>query len=614
MTKRTKTLKIICLVSIIILILTSIFLIYTIYLYNGIENFLRLMLSLGILLFINIIIGTIYLSMKYYKFKCFIVSNIVSLLFSVLFTILSLFLYTAYSKLDNLHENVLMNKTILISKNISCDIDKIIDKKIGIVEDKTNIEGNILPLEVIKKYKLKDKNEIIEFSGLLELMNALYKEKVDFIFVPNNYIDLFKTTDAYKDIKKETDIVYKYKKKVKKNKEDFIVNKDKTDKLKPVTILLLGIDSADDGIETSSSFNSDTIMLITFNPITLNATMFSIPRDTYVTMACGNKKAKINHAAWGGTNCVVKTVELLTGLKIDYYAKINFKGVVDLVDILGGITVDVPVPDFEEGYCLEDSHRVYKNVCLTPGIQRLDGEHALALSRVRKAFKLGDFKRGQNQQLVVEGLINELKNVKSAKKVYKILDTISRNIDTNMTTDEILSYYNVGKRLLFSNGNNIFNIQKTWLRGYDLNIYDTNTGNYFYTFQYYQSSLDDIIDAMKINLGQKEKEIVKEISFSLNDLYEKKVIGNDFYAETKLELVPNFLEGYTLNDILLWGQLHNININKEYISSGEQYNSMYPDGKILSQSVHEGVLVSDIKEITIYIIKKEELELPILED
>ena len=103
----------------------------------------------------------------------------------------------------------------------------------------------------------------------------------------------------------------------------------------PFTVLLLGVDSEYDGLSNNAAFNGDSIMLLTFNPKTLSATIFSIPRDTYVPIACNNNKSnKINSAAGYGTKCMIDTIQNLIDINIDYYVKINFKGVVDLVEAL----------------------------------------------------------------------------------------------------------------------------------------------------------------------------------------------------------------------------------------------------------------------------------------
>ena len=365
---------------------------------------------------------------------------------------------------------------------------------------------------------------------------------------------------------------------------------------KPFTILLLGIDSEGQGIKEASSFNGDTIMLVSFDPVTLNATIFSIPRDTYVKMACGGRLNKINAASWGGTSCMVKTVQDLTGINVDYYAKINFKGVVDLVNVLGGVTVNVPI-----SFCEQNSNREFGDalICLEPGVQKLDGEQALAFARHRHSLPLGDFQRAQHQQMIVEAMIQSMKSVRSVNDFYSILNAISNNIDTNMSTNEMLSFYNVAKNLLIKSGDVNLNITKTYLTGYDLYVY--NGSGKAYTFQYYKQSLADIVKAMNITLGKEKKEEIKDFTFDLNEPYEKKVIGKTYYNETRKQVVPDFTL-MSVSEAKSWGNNNGITINiNETISESEEYT----DGQITSQSVHDGVLTEEAgSSITVTVIKK----------
>ena len=175
----------------------------------------------------------------------------------------------------------------------------------------------------------------------------------------------------------------------------------------------MGVDSEKDGLKANQAFNGDTLMLVTFNPKTLNATMFSIPRDTWVPIACNNNREnKINSSAAYGSSCVIKTIQNLTGINIDYYAKVNFKGVVDLVNALGGVTVEVERPDFwyhENGkvnqnkVCEQDSNRRFGKdiVCMDLGLQTLNGEQALAYARCRHLYAISDIARNQHQQQIV---------------------------------------------------------------------------------------------------------------------------------------------------------------------------------------------------------------------
>ena len=575
------------------------FTIYSLYLLKGIETFYRIMVIIILLLFTILFDYSLIDSAKRQKKKKFITFTILSILMSIICGIVAYLILTVYSKLNDFSTDEVKYHTSLISlKDLGNKIDKIKDIKIGMISDEEDIEGYILPNELITQYKLKDKNEIKEYSDTITLMTALNNGEIDAIFISSNYQNMFKSIENFdKDTK--IYLIHEYGKNYKKlNTEEDIISTG-TKITKPFTILLLGIDSEEASIKSSSSFNGDTIMLISFDPETLHATMFSIPRDTYVRMACGGNLTKINAAAWGGTKCMVKTVENFTGLTIDYYAKINFRGVIDLVDVLGGITVDVPID-----FCESNEDRMEGpgyEICLNKGVQVLNGKQALALARHRKTLPLGDFQRGQNQQLVVEGMINQAKTIRNVNDLYKILDTISDNIDLSMTTEELLSFYNIAKSLMVKGGDVNLNITKTFLTGYDLTVYES--WGYTYTFQNYQQSLDSIIKAMKINLGQIEQEEIKKMNFSINTPYEKEIVGYKYYSEARKTLMPDLI-GSTLSYAQSWASSVGRSIQVNEIESSD---TNYVDGQIINQSVHDRVIIDKIPStITVDVIRLKE--------
>ncbi len=107
--------------------------------------------------------------------------------------------------------------------------------------------------------------------------------------------------------------------------------------MRPVNVLLIGVDE-----RKNDPGRADAIMLLSFNPKTKKATSLSIPRDMQVTLADG-AKTKINHTyAYGGVEETIETVEQTFDVKIPYYAKINMEGLIELVDAVGGVTVDNP--------------------------------------------------------------------------------------------------------------------------------------------------------------------------------------------------------------------------------------------------------------------------------
>lgn len=586
--------KIISYIVLVMLLISLGFLIYNMSLLGKIETFYRVMGSL-LLVLISILLGySLVEGAKHNKVKKVIISSVISILLSVILFVVSSLIYKAYKELDNMNKDELTYTTIMLSKS-EAKLDLINGKKIGVISDKEDISNYILPMEVIDKNNLKTNNEIVEYSDLVTLMSALINDEVDFIFISNDYKSKFALVEGYTEDTKLYEITV-YKKNYQKAHVEKDTISDKTEVTKPFTILLLGIDSEGQGIKESSSFNGDTIMLVSFDPVTLNATIFSIPRDTYVKMACGGRLNKINAASWGGTSCMVKTVQDLTGINVDYYAKINFKGVVDLVNVLGGVTVDVPI-----SFCEQNSNREFGDalICLEPGVQKLDGEQALAFARHRHSLPLGDFQRAQHQQMIVEAMIQSMKSVRSVNDFYSILNAISNNIDTNMSTNEMLSFYNVAKNLLIKSGDVNLNITKTYLTGYDLYVY--NGSGKTYTFQYYKQSLADIVKAMNITLGKEKKEEIKEFTFDLNEPYEKEVIGKTYYNETRKQVVPDFTL-MSVSEAKSWASANGITINvNETTSESEEYS----DGQITSQSVHEGVLAEEAgSNITITVIKK----------
>lgn len=192
------------------------------------------------------------------------------------------------------------------------------------------------------------------------------------------------------------------------------------------SVLLLGLDNR----ENNDTGRTDTLIVATFNKETNQVSLVSIPRDSYVAINNDGNRFfdKINHAySYGGVDLTIETVENLFDIPIDYYATINFKGVRDLVDALGGIEVDVliPVSGSETG-----------NVNLKPGVQTLNGKEALAYVRMRKQDPEGDIGRTKRQQQVVESIVSAAADIDSLGQIADILGTIRKNVRTNMTLME----------------------------------------------------------------------------------------------------------------------------------------------------------------------------------
>ncbi len=209
----------------------------------------------------------------------------------------------------------------------------------------------------------------------------------------------------------------------------------KWDGTKRVTMLIMGLDYRDWEAQEAYS-RTDTMMLLTIDPVAKTAGMLSIPRDLWAAIP-GFNPAKINTAHYfgdlykypgGGPALAVKTVENVIGVPIDYYARIDFNTFVDFIDLIGGIKVDVT-----ETIELEVIGKQVDPI-LEPGRYTLDGRLALAYARNRHTGG-GDFDRARRQQQVIMGIRDRLLNPKVWKPLLQNASTIYAEFSSGITTN-----------------------------------------------------------------------------------------------------------------------------------------------------------------------------------
>ena len=217
-----------------------------------------------------------------------------------------------------------------------------------------------------------------------------------------------------------------------------------------ITILIIGLDARDLEAKTEAS-RSDTMLLLTLDPISKTAGMLSVPRDMWVNIPPPvNKYAKINTAYYlgdllklpgGGPAMAVKTVQSFLGVPIQYYAQIDFQAFEKFIDTIGGINVTVsqemdidPLGKTKDG----KSNTIH----LVPGRVHLDGPAALGFARNRHDLTGGDFDRASNQQEVIMGIREKILRVNMlptlVSKAAQIYQDLSNGIHTNLTLDQVI--------------------------------------------------------------------------------------------------------------------------------------------------------------------------------
>lgn len=597
----------------IILTASSVYLLYALSLLTGIENKIRFILTLMILL-LWIGFGLGYLKTLIRRKGKYYLYIPITVLYVMILCFMGHYIIKTYRVVDRMstNRNYYYSSFVVLKENKAQQLGDFQGKSIGILGDSTSIDGNQIPKEVIEKKNLKQ--EIKEYENYVTLIQALYDGEVDGAFLPGGYVTLFQNTEGYNfgNIASDTKVIFKQQKEVKNQS----TNKNASLK-EPFTVLLTGVDSEREDI-SNSAFNGDSLMLITFNPTTLNTTILSIPRDSFVPIACvsGNPRSKITHAASYGQQCMIDTIQNYTGIHIDYYVKMNFKGVVKLVDTLGGVDIDVPF-----AFCEQNSNREWgeNTIYVEKGFQTLNGEQALAFARHREDVWsrhfcpkkyigqgiVNDFVRGQHQQLVVRALLNKLKSVRSLDTLYQLLDTVSNSMETNMTTSQILSLYNVGKDILAkSSGENVedlLGIHKLYLSGADATIYDPLVNASVYEYLVYEDSLAEVVQAMKKNLGLEETVIEKEFSFDIDEPYEEFVPGQSGnYTILPKGNIPDFI-GDTEAQARSYARRYGISLSFQYVTSGKG-----TVGTVISQSVKAGTSIQKAGTVKLTILQKKE--------
>jgi LCP family protein required for cell wall assembly len=279
----------------------------------------------------------------------------------------------------------------------------------------------------VEKALNKKVNVDIEYKdSLYDLLNSLTADEDLVVYVNSgNYEVMVQNNEGYsKKVRILETIEIKTKKDVKNSKID--VSED------PFVILINGIDTRSDYLPSRSL--SDVNMLMAINPNTHQILLLSIPRDYYITVPnTGGAKDKLTHTGTiGGVDTTIEALEDEFGIKISYYARVNFNFVTNLVDAVGGIDI---YNDQSYGFtCWTDSGCYYE-----PGVTYgVSGRCALAFARERYAYETGDRHRIQNQQQVLENLFHKIASSKTLISSYSdILNALSGTFETNLSNEDI---------------------------------------------------------------------------------------------------------------------------------------------------------------------------------
>ncbi len=432
------------------------------------------------------------------------------------------------------------------------------------------------------------------YANYVEAYNALLNGDVDAIALDAGGISMIE--QVYPDVTDQIRSIVSYQRIVHATASDDKANLS----TEPFTLLINGVDIRNGNLNEAA--NADVIMLATFNPQTMKLSLNSIPRDTYIPVTCQGQRDKITHSGSGGINCTIESIENAFDIKIDYYVKLNFYAVVDLVDAIGGIDVDVPITFTEQ-----DSHDNADAIHLEAGEnQHLNGEEALALARHRKTLLRGDIDRGINQQIVIEGILRKLASGKIVTSVDSLLSVVGDNVQTNMSPQNMYSLFslltNLGSNSRYGDMSAL-NIQSHTLEGTDL--YKTESwsgGQEIYYFVPNESSINATTLEIKRIIGEEPYPLpTSKFSFNANVPYEKadidldELVYDNAGSSRRTLTVPDF-EGDTYADVRRWCSNNETTVGSAYAITCEYRTTdgteLNDDSRYESGSVEAGEVLS----------------------
>lgn len=324
---------------------------------------------------------------------------------------------------------------------------------------------------------LESEIQLVECEDIQAQAAALLAGETGAIIYNEGYTGMLE--EAIEGYPEKVKIIYRYE--IKKEIENS--KSEKVDTAKSTfSVYISGIDVYGP-IETNS--RSDVNIIVTVNPETRQILLTTTPRDFYVPIPgiSGGQRDKLTHAGIYGVDASISTLESLYDTTIPFYLRVNFTSLIDIVDALGGVDV----------YSQYSFTTLHGSMVVHEGMNHFNGEQALYFSRERYSLPGGDNQRGKNQQAVIVAMIKKMISPQILMSAGSILDSVSGNVDTNMSQEQIQKLI---KTQLNEGGSwNIYSVAATGTG--DSNSCYSSGSRMLYVMNPNQESVNNIINLMR---------------------------------------------------------------------------------------------------------------------
>lgn len=369
----------------------------------------------GLLVLISIVNASLILTKKNSKKR--VIGSLLTILYIIILILGIVYLLNTIGFLKRLgfSNYKTENYSVLVLKETGIDdLNDLKGKMVGSLEFST--DGLKKAKEKLDK-KVEVNLETYKDASLLKI--AFLNSKVDSILIENSVLSILNEEDNFS---------YKYK-----VIYEFSVDVETEDITKNVDITKDAFNIYISGIDTygaiSSVARSDVNMILSVNPKTKKILITSIPRDYYLKLATKGEYDKFTHSGIYGVEESVKTLEEFLDIKINYYIKVNFTSMINVIDALGGVNVYS-----EYSFVSIDNYEYNK------GYNEVKGEKALSFVRERQAFVNGDRIRVMNQAAMVRAMIDKAISPAIITNYNSLLKSLSDAFITNISKESLTSF------------------------------------------------------------------------------------------------------------------------------------------------------------------------------
>lgn len=351
----------------------------------------------------------------------FIIGIIWMIIWLLLYTAAGYYLYQTRSALSDITDTVTESSVIAFYVKENDPAKTLADAKdynFGILKD-LDRENTDKALD-----RVSEEDDITlsttEYDNLLQLSDALLEGEVNGIILNQAYLDLYQEIPSYEDFPNQIRLLAS--KNLQHTVNEAAETQSDTAADHVINIYISGSDTRESTLPSRS--RSDVNIIASLNTKTHEIVLISTPRDYYVPLSIsGGIPDKLTHAGIYGIDVSMDTLSELYGIDLDYYFKVNFNGFIDIIDALGGITVESDYDFSAGGYQFSE------------GTNKLNGTQALAFCRERYAFAEGDRQRGENQMAVISGVLQKALSPSILQNYTDVLNSAENCMETDIPYD-----------------------------------------------------------------------------------------------------------------------------------------------------------------------------------